>query len=163
MTRRLFLLRRIRAPFGWTGRAVARTIPRGSILVICIAGSPSCIGNAAHRGPRSRLQSADQRFRAWRAQCALVRLRGLLALMGRTTRSKCIDKLLKGMVSKSAFSAISIPIPPLVTPTVASPPSSNPSSNRRPPARPSSRTGHPLRLPAIPRLPGRPLSRYGSL
>ena len=30
-----------------TGRAVARTIPRGSILVTCIAGSPSCIGNAA--------------------------------------------------------------------------------------------------------------------
>ena len=28
------------------GKAVARTSPRGSILVTCIAGSPSCIGNA---------------------------------------------------------------------------------------------------------------------
>ena len=32
-----------------------------------------------------------------------------------------------------------------------------------PPTRPPGRTGHPLRLPAISRLPGRPLSRYGSL
>ena len=31
------------------------------------------------------------------------------------------------------------------------------------PASPPGRTRHPLRLPAIPRLPGRPLSRYGNL
>ena len=93
-----------------TGKAVARTIPRGSILVTCIAGSPSCIGERGNRGPRSRLQSADQCLRAWRGHCALVRLRGVLG--GQTTRSKCIDELHEGMVSKSAFSAISIPIPP---------------------------------------------------
>ena len=32
------------------GKAVARTTPKGSILVTCIAGSPACIGNAANRG-----------------------------------------------------------------------------------------------------------------
>ncbi len=93
-----------------TGRAVARTIPRGSILVTCIAGSPSCIGNAAIA---DREVAFNQQINAFvpGERIALWFAFGVFWVGKRLVQSASTSSM-KGMVSKSAFSAISIPIPP---------------------------------------------------
>ena len=93
-----------------TGRAVARTISRGSILVTCIAGSPSCIGNAAIA---DREVAFNQQINAFvpGERIALWFAFGVFWVGKRLVQSASTSSM-KGMVSKSAFSAISIPIPP---------------------------------------------------
>ena len=93
-----------------TGRAVARTIPRDSILVTCIAGSPSCIGNAAIA---DREVAFNQQINAFvpGERIALWFAFGVFWVGKRLVQSASTSSM-KGMVSKSAFSAISIPIPP---------------------------------------------------
>ena len=93
-----------------TGKAVARTIPRGSILVTCIAGSPSCIGNAAIA---DREVAFNQQINAFvpGEGIALWFAFGVFWVGKRLVQSASTSSM-KGMVSKSAFSAISIPIPP---------------------------------------------------
>ena len=92
------------------GKAVARTSPRGSILVTCIAGSPSCIGNAAIA---DREVAFNQQINAFvpGERTALWFAFGMFWVGKRLVQSASTSSM-KGMVSKSAFSAISIPIPP---------------------------------------------------
>ena len=92
------------------GKAVARTSPRGSILVTCIAGSPACIGNAAIA---DREVAFNQQINAFvpGERIALWFAFGMFWVGKRLVQSASTSSM-KGMVSKSAFSAISIPIPP---------------------------------------------------
>ena len=93
------------------GKAVARTSPKGSILVTCIAGSPSCIGNAAIA---DREVAFNQQINAFvpGERAALWFSFGVFWVGKRLVQSASTNSM-KGMVSKSAFSGISIPIPPM--------------------------------------------------
>ncbi len=93
------------------GKAVARTSPRGSILVTCIAGSPSCIGNAAIA---DREVAFNQQINAFvpSEHISLWFAFGVFWVGKRLVQSASTNSM-KGMVSKSAFSGISIPIPPI--------------------------------------------------
>ena len=93
------------------GKAVARTSPRGSILVTCIAGSPSCIGNAAIA---DREVAFNQQINAFvpGERIALWFAFGVF-WVGKRLVQRASTNSMKGMVSKSAFSAISIPLPPM--------------------------------------------------
>ena len=92
------------------GKAVARTIPSGSILVTCIAGSPSCIGNVAIA---DREVAFNQQINAFVPSDRIVLwfAFGVFWVGKRLVQSASTNSM-KGMVSKSAFSALSIPIPP---------------------------------------------------
>ena len=92
------------------GKAVARTSPKGSILVTCIAGTPSCIGNAAIA---DREVAFNQQINAFLPgeRIALWFAFGVFWVGKRLVQGASTNSM-KGMVSKSAFSAISIPIPP---------------------------------------------------
>ena len=93
------------------GRAVARTVPRGSILVTCIAGSPSCIGNAA---VADREVAFNQQINAFvPGECITLWFAFGIFWVGKRLVESASTNSMKGMVSKSAFSAISIPIPPI--------------------------------------------------
>ena len=93
------------------GKAVARTTPKGSILVTCIAGSPSCIGNAAIA---DREVAFNQQINAFvpGERIALWFAFGVFWVGKRLVQSASTNSM-KGMVSKSAFSGISVPIPPM--------------------------------------------------
>ena len=93
------------------GKAVARTIPTGSILVTCIAGSSSCIGNA---GIADREVAFNQQINAFvpGEHIALWFAFGVF-WVGKCLVQRVSTGSMKGMVSKTAFSAISIPIPPM--------------------------------------------------
>ena len=93
-----------------TGRAVARTIPRGSILVTCIAGSPSCIGNAAIADREVAFNQQINAFVPGERIALWFAFR--VFWVGKRLVQSASTSSMKGMVSKSAFSAISIPIPP---------------------------------------------------
>jgi type I restriction enzyme, S subunit len=93
------------------GKKVARIAPSGSILVTCIAGSSSCIGNAA---------IADREVAFNQQINAFVPDKGIklwfafgFFLMGKRLVQLASTNSMKGMVSKSAFSNITIPLPPL--------------------------------------------------
>ena len=92
------------------GKAVARTSPKGSILVTCIAGSPSCIGNAAIA---DREVAFNQQINAFLPgeRIALWFAFGVFWVGKRLVQSASTNSM-KGMVSKSAFSGIFVPIPP---------------------------------------------------
>ena len=93
------------------GKAVARTTPKGSILVTCIAGSPACIGNAAIADREVAFNQQinafvpGERIRSWFAI-------GMF-LVGKRLVQSASTNAMKGMVSKSAFSAVSVPVPPM--------------------------------------------------
>ena len=93
------------------GKAVARTSPHGSILVTCIAGSQACIGNAAIA---DREVAFNQQINAFvpGERIALWFAFGVF-WVGKRLVQRASTNSMKGMVSKSAFSAISIPIPPM--------------------------------------------------
>ena len=92
------------------GRAVARTTPKGSILVTCIAGSPSCIGNAAIA---DREVAFNQQINAFvpGERIVLWFAFAVFWVCKRLVQSASTNSM-KGMVSKSAFAGIPIPIPP---------------------------------------------------
>ena len=106
-----FVLTEARERLSVAGKTVARTSPRGSILVTCIAGSPSCIGNAAIA---DREVAFNQQINAFvpSERIALWFAFGMFWVGKRLVQSASTNSM-KGMVSKSAFSAISIPIPPM--------------------------------------------------
>jgi type I restriction enzyme S subunit len=93
------------------GMKVARSAPPGSVLVTCIAGSPSCIGNAA---------IADRRV-AFNQQINAMIPNGKVNVFFAFTLfwvapnliQKASTNSMKGMVSKSAFSDILVPVPPI--------------------------------------------------
>ena len=93
------------------GVKVARIAPKGSILVTCIAGSPSCIGNAA---VTTRKVAFNQQINAFVPSENVVAwyVFGVF-FTGKNLIQKASTNSMKGMVSKSAFSGIQIPLPPL--------------------------------------------------
>jgi type I restriction enzyme, S subunit len=106
-----FILTEAEERLSLAGKKVARMSPNGSILVTCIAGSPSCIGNAAIA---NREVSFNQQINAFvpGPRIALWFAFGVFWI-GKRLVQRASTSSMKGMVSKSAFSAISIPLPPL--------------------------------------------------
>ena len=92
------------------GKQVARTVPAGSILVTCIAGSPECIGNAALT---NREVAFNQQINA------LVPLDGDPHFLygqiryGKHLVQQASTAGMKGMVSKSRFERIALIWPPI--------------------------------------------------
>ena len=78
-----FVLTKAEEGLSVTGKAVARTVPTGVDSRDLHCWVPVMYWQRGSRGPRSRLQPADQRLRAWRVHFALVRLRDILG--GQTT------------------------------------------------------------------------------
>ncbi|MDB3957655.1 restriction endonuclease subunit S [Opitutales bacterium] len=93
------------------GKKVGRTTPKGSILITCIAGSLSCIGNVAIA---NREVAFNQQINAFlpNENIELWFVFGMFWVDKRIIQNAS-TKAMKGMVSKSALSAISIPVPPL--------------------------------------------------
>ncbi len=93
------------------GMKVARFAPPGSILVTCIAGSPSCIGNAAIA---NRRVAFNQQINALIPNGRVnVYFAFTLLWVAQRLVQKASTNSMKGMVSKSAFSDIRAPIPPI--------------------------------------------------
>ncbi len=93
------------------GLKVARIAPEGSILVTCIAGSPSCIGNA---GIANRKVTFNQQINAFVPSKRILTWYAFgLFWVGKKLIQKASTNSMKGMVSKSAFSGVHIPMPPL--------------------------------------------------
>jgi type I restriction enzyme, S subunit len=93
------------------GRHFARVVPSNSILVTCIAGSPSCIGNAAMT---DREVAFNQQINAVVPErhdphFLLALLRAAKQLVQNAASSG-----MKGMVSKSRFESVLIIDPPAV-------------------------------------------------
>jgi type I restriction enzyme S subunit len=93
-----------------SGKAVARTVPAGSILVTCIAGSPECIGNAAMT---KREVAFNQQINAFvpangDAHFLYAQIRvGKRLIQGESSAG------MKGIVSKGRFEQISLIFPPI--------------------------------------------------
>lgn len=93
------------------GIAVARIAPQGSILITCIAGSPSCIGNAAIA---DRDVAFNQQINAFIPGPRIDPWFAFgLFLLGKKLVQNASTNSMKGMVSKSAFSAIQLICPPI--------------------------------------------------
>jgi type I restriction enzyme S subunit len=93
------------------GRNEARIAPKGSILVTCIAGSRNCIGNAA---VADREVAFNQQINAFvpGPKVAVWYSFGFF-LLGKSLIQASSTNSMKGMVSKSAFQAIRMPLPPI--------------------------------------------------
>jgi type I restriction enzyme S subunit len=92
------------------GRSVARVTPRNSILVTCIAGSPSCIGNA---GFADREVAFNQQINAIVPEIGNPHFIYALIRAGKKLIQQASTSGMKGMVSKSTFEKIMLPFPPL--------------------------------------------------
>ena len=93
------------------GKKVARVAPAGSILITCIAGSPACIGNAAIV---DRVVAFNQQINAFMPGSDVeLWYMFMLLVVGKSLIQSSSTKSMKGMVSKSALSSVSIPLPPL--------------------------------------------------
>jgi type I restriction enzyme, S subunit len=93
------------------GKRIARIAPKGSVLVTCIAGSRSCIGNAAIA---DREVAFNQQINAFvPGKRILLWYAFGIFLMGKDLVQRASTNSMKGMVSKSAFAGITIPLPPL--------------------------------------------------
>lgn len=92
------------------GKAIARTVPSGAILVTCIAGSPACIGNAAMT---DREVAFNQQINALVPQNANSHFLYGQLLVGKRLVQQASTSGMKGMVSKSRFEQIMLIVPPL--------------------------------------------------
>lgn len=93
-----------------SGKAVARVVPSGSILVTCIAGSPNSIGNAAMT---NREVAFNQQINALVPdQIDIVFLYWQLKF-GKALVQEASTKGMKGLVSKSRLEAVQLISPPL--------------------------------------------------
>ncbi len=92
------------------GKEVARTVPAGSILVTCIAGSPECIGNAAMT---DREVAFNQQINALIPRDGDSHFLYVQLLVGKRLIQQASTSSMKGMVSKSRFEQIMLMCPPL--------------------------------------------------
>jgi type I restriction enzyme S subunit len=92
------------------GRSVARIAPANSVLVTCIAGSPSCIGNAAIL---DREAAFNQQINAIIPQDASTVFLYAQTIVGKKLIQRASTSSMKGMVSKSRFEAVKFIVPPL--------------------------------------------------
>ena len=92
------------------GKAVARIVAAGAILVTCIAGSPACIGNAAIV---NRKVAFNQQINALVPQQGNVHFLFAQILTAKRLIQDASTASMKGMVSKSRFEEIRLIFPPL--------------------------------------------------
>jgi type I restriction enzyme S subunit len=92
------------------GKQVARTVPAGSILVTCIAGTPECIGNAAMT---DREVAFNQQINALVPHSSDSHFVYVQLLVGKRLVQRASTSSMKGMVSKSRFERIMLMCPPL--------------------------------------------------
>ena len=93
-----------------SGKAVARTVPAGSILVTCIAGSPECIGNAAMT---DREVAFNQQINAFVPANGDPHFLYAQMLVGKRLIQEASTAGMKGMVSKGRFERIFLVLPPI--------------------------------------------------
>ena len=106
-----FFLTEAKEELSRAGKAVARIAPKDSILVTCIAGSPSCIGNAAIA---NREVAFNQQINAFIPEGDLNLWYSFgIFLVGKRLIQRASTNSMKGMVSKSAFCTVPIPLPPV--------------------------------------------------
>jgi type I restriction enzyme S subunit len=93
------------------GVKVARTVPKGSTLITCIAGSFDCIGNAAYT---DREVSFNQQINA------LTPTNGVLSwflyalvLFSKKTIQNASTNSMKGMISKGKLQEVKLILPPI--------------------------------------------------
>ncbi len=92
------------------GRARARTVPVGSTLVTCIAGSPDCIGNVALA---DREVAFNQQINAVTPYDRVdYRFLYVLLLVGKRLVQAASTNSMKGMVSKGKLEDVLVPSPP---------------------------------------------------
>jgi type I restriction enzyme, S subunit len=93
-----------------TGKKVGRVVPKGSVLVTCIAGSPSCIGNAAIADRdvtfNQQINAFVPKYEEFGTFFYLMLFANKKIIQAASTNS------MKGMVSKSTFEGIEILCPP---------------------------------------------------
>jgi type I restriction enzyme, S subunit len=92
------------------GKAVARTVPAGSILVTCIAGSPECIGNAAMT---DREVAFNQQINAFVPVTGDAHFLYAQMIVGKRLIQEASTAGMKGMVSKGRFEQIMLVLPPI--------------------------------------------------
>lgn len=90
------------------GTKIARTVPAGSILVTCIAGSLSCIGNL---GIADRTVAFNQQINAVVSQRVPSEFLYYLLKTSRKLIQTASTNSMKGMVNKSKFETILLPFP----------------------------------------------------
>jgi len=93
-----------------SGKAVARSVPGGSILVTCIAGSPECIGNAAMT---DREVAFNQQINAFVPIKGDAHFLYAQMLVGKRLIQEASTAGMKGMVSKGRFEEIMLIHPPI--------------------------------------------------
>lgn len=92
------------------GRAVGRTVPAGSTLMTCIAGSPDCIGNVALA---DREVAFNQQINAVTPHDGVdCRFLYVLLLVGKRLVQAASTNSMKGMVSKGKLEDVLVPAPP---------------------------------------------------
>ena len=92
------------------GRAAGRTVPAGSSLVTCIAGSPDCIGNVALA---DREVAFNQQINAVTPREGVDhRFVYALLLVGKRLVQAASTNSMKGMVSKGKLEEMQVPAPP---------------------------------------------------
>jgi type I restriction enzyme S subunit len=92
------------------GLAKGRSVPSGSVLVTCIAGSPQCIGNAAIA---DREVAFNQQINALiPGKNATTEYLYSLALFGKKLIQGASSNSMKGMVSKGNLERLVVPAPP---------------------------------------------------
>lgn len=92
------------------GRAIGRTVPAGSTLITCIAGSPDCIGNVALA---DREVAFNQQINAVTPHAnADYRFIYTLILVGKRLVQAASTNSMKGMVSKGKLEEVQVPSPP---------------------------------------------------
>jgi type I restriction enzyme S subunit len=93
------------------GERKSRPVPAGSTLVTCIAGSPSCIGNAALA---DRRVACNQQINAVVPGERLIdRFLYAMILVLKPAIQQLSSKSMKGMVSKGKFETLPVIVPPL--------------------------------------------------
>jgi type I restriction enzyme S subunit len=100
-------LTRAREGLSDEGRRIGRVAPAGSILVTCIAGSPSSIGSAAIA---DRDVAFNQQINALIPSSSDSLYLHALLVAGKPLVQAASTAAMKGMVSKSRFAAIRLPI-----------------------------------------------------
>ena len=93
-----------------SGRMIARTVPPGSILVTCIAGSPASIGNCAIA---DREVAFNQQINAIIPHKGDAHFLCIQLVVGKRLVQAASTASMKGMVSKSKFEQIRLIFPPL--------------------------------------------------
>ncbi len=91
------------------GRKVARVVPSGSVLVTCIAGSPECIGNVAIARYEVAFNQQINTIIPHEPADSFFLYTQLV--VGKKLVQRASTQSMKGMVNKTAFSAIELIYP----------------------------------------------------